>query len=69
MKVNVLKEYPLSLNDLAEMLDRSYDWTRLMVNDGGIKHIMIGQSPRFKREWVEEYLARQTVEPKGETND
>ncbi len=65
MKGTVLEEYPLSLRDLAKKLGKSYEWTRNMVNRGEIKQVWIGQRPvRFKEEWVEDYLAKKTWDPK-----
>ena len=65
MKATVLEEFPLSMRDLARKLGKSYEWTRIMVNKGGIKQVWISpRAVRFKQEWVDDYLAKNTWDPK-----
>lgn len=53
----------MTTNDVAEFLGCSYTEARERLLDGRIRCMKDGRWLRTRREWVEEYIARQTVQP------
>lgn len=55
----------LGVNDVATMLGCSTALVYEEAHRGKIKHVRLGKAFRFRREWVEAYLAAVTVTPEG----
>ncbi len=53
----------MTTKDVAELLGCSYTEARDRLLDGRIKAVKDGRWLRTRREWVEEYIARKTVQP------
>jgi excisionase family DNA binding protein len=52
----------MTTNDVAELLGCSYTEARDRLLDGRIKAVKDGRWLRTRREWVEEYIARKTIQ-------
>lgn len=53
----------MTTRDVAEHLGCSYTEARDRLLDGRIRAVKDGRWLRTRREWVEEYIARKTVQP------
>ena len=53
----------MTTKDVADLLGCSYTEARDRLLDGRIKAVKDGRWLRTRREWVEEYVARKTVQP------
>ena len=53
----------MTTKDVADLLGCSYTEARERLLDGRIKAVKDGRWLRTRREWVEEYIARKTVQP------
>ncbi len=53
----------MTTRDVAELLGCSYAEARERLLDGRIRAVKDGRWLRTRREWVEEYIARKTVQP------
>jgi excisionase family DNA binding protein len=60
---NQLDEQAMTTREVALLLGCSYTEARERLLDGRIKAIKDGRWLRTRKEWVEEYIARKTVQP------
>jgi len=60
---NQLDEQAMTTREVALLLGCSYTEARERLLDGRIKAIKDGRWLRTRKEWVEEYIARMTVQP------
>lgn len=62
----------LTANQAAQQLGISHGTLTQMCRDQVIKHTRIGAKRgryRFRQEWIDEYLSRQTVDVQGRKNE
>lgn len=64
LRTSVSKEYPLTMQDVADILECHYNTARKKVLDGKIAHFWSNGQYRFKRKWVDDFIKRNTWHPK-----